>query len=73
MPGPGEGEDVPLAPAYGDEEAVVAPAQNMHFGTLAAIALFAVIAGFLFLGVGEENAPQAEASTTDVVDSKTVK
>jgi len=73
MPGPGEGDDMPLALTYGDEEVVVSPTQNMRFGTLAAIALFAVIAGFLFLGVGEENAPQAEASTADVVDSKTVK
>ena len=73
MPGPGETDDVPLALTYGEEEVVSAPSPNTRFGTIAAIAMVVLMLGFFYLSGEDENVPQAEASTTDVMDSNTVK
>ena len=73
MPGPGEDEDMPLALTYGEDDVVSEPAPSMRFGTIAAIAMVMFMVGFFYLSAEDENVPQAEASTTDVMDSKTVK
>jgi cytoskeleton protein RodZ len=73
MPGPGEGDDMPLALTYGEDDVVPEHAPNIRFGTVAAIAMVALMVGFFYLSGQDENVPQAEASTTDVMDSRTVK
>lgn len=73
MPGPGEGdEDVSIALSYGADE-VEAPRPPIKWGAGLAAAILLVVVGMFLVGVGEDQTPQAEASTADVTDGTSAK
>lgn len=68
MPGPGESvEAFSLTLPYGGADVPAEP-QQVKFGAGIAVAFLLVAMGLFFAGVGDEPAPRAEASTTDVAD-----
>ena len=73
MPGPGEGdEEYSLAVSYGEDD-VEPPQAPVKWGPGLAAAVFLLIVGIFMASAGEDQTPQAEASTADVTDGASVK